>query len=407
MNTRMERDTFGPIEVPADRLWGAQTQRSLQHFKISGERMPRALIHALALVKKAAALVNLDLGTLDAKKGQAIVSRGRRGAGRQARRRVPARGLADGQRHPDQHEHERGAGQPRQRDPRRRARRGAPRPSQRRRQQGPVDATTSSPPRCTWPRWRRCGASVLPALRALRDALRDEGRGLPRHREDRPHAPAGRHAAHPGPGVLRLRRAARPRHRPPARPRCRTCASWRSAAPRSAPASTRTPSTRCAWPSKLAELTGHPFVTAPNKFEALAANDALVHAHGALKTLAASLNKIANDVRWLASGPRCGHRRDHDPRERAGQLDHAGQGEPHAVRGGDHAGRAGHGQRRGRQHRRRVRQLRAQRLQAASSSTTSCRAPAAGRRLRQLPRALRGGHRAQPRAHPARTSRTR
>jgi fumarate hydratase class II len=58
--------------------------------------------------------------------------------------------------------------------------------------------------------------------------------------------------------------------------------------------------------ARLAELTGHPFVTAPNKFEALAAKDALVHAHGALKTLAASLNKIANDVRWLASGPRCG-----------------------------------------------------------------------------------------------------
>src|SRR5205814_8838466 len=57
---------------------------------------------------------------------------------------------------------------------------------------------------------------------------------------------------------------------------------------------------------KLSELTGHPFVTAPNKFEALAANDALVHAHGALKTLAASLTKIANDIRWLASGPRCG-----------------------------------------------------------------------------------------------------
>jgi fumarate hydratase class II len=57
---------------------------------------------------------------------------------------------------------------------------------------------------------------------------------------------------------------------------------------------------------KLAELTGHPFVTAPNKFEALAANDAVVHAHGVLKTLAASLMKIANDVRWLSSGPRCG-----------------------------------------------------------------------------------------------------
>src|SRR5882762_9042188 len=62
---RTEKDTFGPIEVPADKLWGAQTQRSLTNFKISGERMPVALIRAMATVKKAAALVNLDLGTLD------------------------------------------------------------------------------------------------------------------------------------------------------------------------------------------------------------------------------------------------------------------------------------------------------------------------------------------------------
>src|SRR5512134_2697437 len=74
MQTRVEKDTFGPIEVPADRLWGAQTERSLHHFKISGERMPRALVHALALVKKAAALVNLDLKTLDEKKAGAIVA---------------------------------------------------------------------------------------------------------------------------------------------------------------------------------------------------------------------------------------------------------------------------------------------------------------------------------------------
>src|SRR5512138_644675 len=73
-NVRIEKDTFGPIEVPADRLWGAQTQRSLTNFKISGERMPRALIHALAMVKKAAALVNLDLKTLDEKKARAIVA---------------------------------------------------------------------------------------------------------------------------------------------------------------------------------------------------------------------------------------------------------------------------------------------------------------------------------------------
>src|SRR5439155_16646376 len=74
MKTRVEKDTFGPVDVPADRLWGAQTQRSLQHFEISGERMPRALVHALALVKKAAALVNMDLKALDEKKGRAIVA---------------------------------------------------------------------------------------------------------------------------------------------------------------------------------------------------------------------------------------------------------------------------------------------------------------------------------------------
>src|SRR5258706_10589617 len=74
IKTREERDSFGPIEVPAHRLWGAQTQRSLTNFKISGERIPIALIHALVLVKKAAALVNMDLGSLEAKKGRAIVA---------------------------------------------------------------------------------------------------------------------------------------------------------------------------------------------------------------------------------------------------------------------------------------------------------------------------------------------
>src|SRR5688572_20706594 len=71
--TRIEKDTFGPIEVPADRLWGAQTQRSLQNFAISGERMPTLLLHSLATVKKAAALVNQDLGTLEPKLAEAIV----------------------------------------------------------------------------------------------------------------------------------------------------------------------------------------------------------------------------------------------------------------------------------------------------------------------------------------------
>ena len=73
-NVRIERDTFGNIEVPADRLWGAQTQRSLQNFKISGERMPRELVRALAQVKRAAAQVNADLGVLAKDKAQAIIA---------------------------------------------------------------------------------------------------------------------------------------------------------------------------------------------------------------------------------------------------------------------------------------------------------------------------------------------
>src|SRR5262249_56333670 len=73
-NVRIERDTFGNIEVPADKLWGAQTQRSLQNFKISGERMPRLLIHALAQVKRAAATVNVALGVLPSDKGHAIIA---------------------------------------------------------------------------------------------------------------------------------------------------------------------------------------------------------------------------------------------------------------------------------------------------------------------------------------------
>src|SRR3954454_19797326 len=73
MKTRMERDSFGAIEVPAEQLWGAQTQRSLQNFRISDERMPSEMIHALALVKRACARVNMDLGVLCAKKARAII----------------------------------------------------------------------------------------------------------------------------------------------------------------------------------------------------------------------------------------------------------------------------------------------------------------------------------------------
>ena len=141
---------------------------------------------------------------------------------------------------------------------------------------------------------------------------------------------------------------------------------------------------RRAVPAKIAELTGLPFVPAPNKFAALAAHDELVFASGALKTLAASLIKIANDIRWLGVGPALGTGRAHPPRERARVVDHAGQGQPDPERGDDDGGRPGDRQRRDDRVRRLAGQLRAQRLQAGDD----LQLPALGRSSRRrLPHA--------------------
>ena len=150
--------------------------------------------------------------------------------------------------------------------------------------------------------------------------------------------------------------------------------------------------------ARIAELTGEPFVTAPNKFEALAANDALVFAHGALKTLAAALTKIANDVRWLASGPRSGLGEIRIPENEPGSSIMPGKVNPTQsealtmaaaqVMGNDVtvnvAGMSG--------------QLRAERLHAGHRARRAAELPPARRRLRELPRALRGGDRAERRA---------
>ena len=304
MNTRTERDTFGPIEVPSDRLWGAQTQRSLHHFRISGERMPRALIHALALVKKAATLVNLDLGALPEAKARAIVAAcdevlaGRHdeefplvvwqtGSGTQTNMNVNEV-LAN------------------------RASEilGGPRGEQRLvHPNDDVNKGQSSndvfPTAMSVAAVDALRSQVLPALGALRDALREKAeafRDIPKigrtHLMDATPLTLGQefsgyvsqldhglaHLEASLPHLLELALGGT------------AVGTGLNAHPEYGP--------RVA--ARLAALTGHPFVTAPNKFEPLAANDALVHAHGALKTVAASLNKIANDVRWLASGPRCG-----------------------------------------------------------------------------------------------------
>ena len=136
--TRTEKDTMGTIEVPADRYWGAQTQRSLEHFRIGDDRFPREIIRALGVLKKACALVNRELGLLPEDKARAIVAAADEVIEGRLGRALPPGGLADRQRHPDQHERQRGDRQPGHRDPGRAARLAAAGASQRRRQPEPV-----------------------------------------------------------------------------------------------------------------------------------------------------------------------------------------------------------------------------------------------------------------------------
>ncbi len=193
--TRTENDTFGPIEVPADRLWGAQTQRSLQHFKISGERMPRSADPRPGPGQEGRrAREHGPEASSTRRRAQAIVAAADEVLAGRHDDEFPLVVWQTGSGTQTQHEHERGARQPRERDPGRRARREAPRPPQRRRQQGPV-VERRLPHRHERGRGARpCCSEVIPARAALRDALARQGGGLRRHRQDRPHAPAGRDA---------------------------------------------------------------------------------------------------------------------------------------------------------------------------------------------------------------------
>ena len=304
MHTRQEKDTFGPIAVPADKLWGAQTQRSLQNFDISGERQPREIIHALAQVKKASATVNHRLGLLDAKKAQAInaaadeVLAGQHpeefplvvwqtGSGTQTNMNVNevlanrASELLGGERgearlvHPND------------------------------------DVNKSQSSNDVFPTAMHVAAVIaiesqlLPAIAKLRTTLQAKSEAFAdvvkigrTHLQDATPLTLGQEISG---WVAQLIHGQA--HISAALPHLYELALGGTAvgtglnAPKGYAEGVA---------QELAQLTGYPFVTAPNKFEALASCDALVHAHGALKTLAASLNKIANDVRWLASGPRSG-----------------------------------------------------------------------------------------------------
>jgi fumarate hydratase class II len=303
-STRIERDTFGPIEVPADRLWGAQTQRSLQNFRISGERQPRELIVALAQVKRAAAEVNRELGELGADKAEAIIAAcdeilaGRHdgefplvvwqtGSGTQTNMNLNevianrASELMGG--------------------PRGEGRRVHPND----------DVNRGQSSNDVFPTAMHVAAAsaisghLLPALRQLRGTLARKSEAFRAivkigrtHLQDATPLTLGQEFSG---YVAQLDWAER--HLQSALPHLHQLALGGTAVGTGLNAH---PQFARKVAAAIARLTGLPFETAPNKFEVMAAADALVFAHGALKTLAASLMKIANDVRWLASGPRSG-----------------------------------------------------------------------------------------------------
>ncbi len=301
---RIEKDTFGEIVVGADRLWGAQTERSLHHFDISTEKMPPELIRALAWVKRSAAVVNRDLGTLPADKAGAIVA--------------AADEVLAG-RHADQFPlsvWQTGSGTQSNMNMNEVL---ANRASQL--LGGPVgegrlvhpndDVNRSQSSNDVYPTAMSVAAvealvkRLLPSVAALRETLAQKAADFATivkigrtHLQDATPLTLGQEisgwVAQLDHGMAHIRDAL---------PHLGELALGGTAVGTGLNAPPEFGARVAAELSARLEL---PFVTAPNKFEALAAHDAIVFAHGALKTLAASFTKIANDVRWLASGPRSG-----------------------------------------------------------------------------------------------------
>ena len=303
-STRIESDSMGEIEVPADRYWGAQTQRSLHHFDIGGETMPKPLIRAFGILKGASASVNRDLGKLDPALADLIeqaageVAKGalddqfplhvwQTGSGTQtnmnaneviSNRAIELAGGVMGSKkpiHPNDH----------------------------------VNMSQSS--NDTFPTAMHIAAveeivhRLLPSVAALRDALLDkeiEYAGVTKigrtHLMDAVPLTLGQelsgYVAQLTADIDRIERTL---------PGLYELAAGGSAV---GTGLNTHPEFGARVAKAIAAATGLPFVTAPNKFAALAAHDALVFTHGAVKTLAVSLMKIADDLRWLGSGPRSG-----------------------------------------------------------------------------------------------------
>ncbi len=304
MQTRIEHDTMGDVEVPSQALWGAQTQRSVENFKIGTEHMPRPMIRAMGLVKKAAAQTNAELKQIPEDLSQYIVDAAdeviagqwdaqfplvvwQTGSGTQSNMNTnevianianQKLGNALGSQqpvHPNDHVNR-------------------------------AQSTNDS-----FPTAIHVAASLqinellIPAVKQLRDTLAQKSQDFKdivkigrTHLQDATPLTLGQefsaYVTQLDNGLKRLAQAL----------------EWLYELPLGGTAVgtglNAHPDYAVKAAEQLAQITGLPFITAPNKFEALAGRDAAVFASGALKTLAASLNKIANDIRWLASGPRCG-----------------------------------------------------------------------------------------------------
>ena len=302
--TRTETDTFGPIEVPADKLWAAQTERSRNNFKIGWEKQPIPIVRALGIVKRAAAEANMALGKLDPGIGHVIVAAANEviegklddnfplavwqtGSGTQSNmnanevisnRAIQILGGEVGSKipvHPNDH----------------------------------VNLSQSS--NDTYPTAMHVAAAeevvhrLLPALRTLRNALNDKAGAWARiikigrtHTQDATPLTLGQefsgYTQQIENGITRIESTL---------PMLMQLAQGGTAVGTGLNAPVGFAE---AVAEKIAQITGLPFTSAPNKFEALAAHDAMVFSHGALNTVAASLFKIANDIRFLGSGPRSG-----------------------------------------------------------------------------------------------------
>jgi fumarate hydratase class II len=303
-DVRMERDTFGEIAVPNNKLWGAQTQRSLQNFKISTEKQSPELITALAVIKRAAAEVNLGLGVLDANKAKAIIH--------------AAEEIIDGK-HPDEFPlavWQTGSGtQTNMNLNEVIANRASELLGGERGEARLVhpndDVNRGQSSNDVFPTAMHVATAVgivkhlLPALKTLRDTLDGKSKAFAdivkigrTHLQDATPLTLGQefsgYVAQLDQGI---------KHVESTLPHLYELAQGGTAVGTGLNAH---PQFATQVAAAIGKLTGLPFVTAPNKFEVMAAADSLVFAHGALKTVAASMMKIANDIRWLASGPRCG-----------------------------------------------------------------------------------------------------